>query len=102
LDFITGVDFAGSDLSEATWLTFKQRHCPIPEAIEAFSPAFVLEKQVQWTAFRKRLGQDYIPSEFEEIVTHLNDFLAPIVATLAANKKFNGKWSALGQSWKNS
>ncbi len=96
-----GFDFTGSDLAEAIRLTFKQRHCPIPETIEAFSPAFVLEKQVQWTAFRKRLGQDYIPSDFEEIVTHLNNFLTPIVATLATNKKFDGKWSAPGPSWKN-
>ncbi len=37
-------DFVGSDLAEAIRLTFKQRHCPIPETIEAFSPAFVSEK----------------------------------------------------------
>ena len=89
-------DFVGSDLAEAIRLTFKQRHCPIPESIEAFSPSFILEKQAQWTAFRKRLRQDYIPSEFEEIVAHLSDFLAPITATLAINEKFDGSWSAPG------
>jgi len=86
-----GFDFVGSDLAEAIRLTFKQRHCPIQESIEAFSTAFILEKQAQWTAFRKRLGQDYIPSEFEEIVTHLRNFLAPITAMLAINKKFDEK-----------
>ncbi len=96
-----GFDFAGSDLAEAIRLTFKQRHCLIPETIEAFTPSFILEKQSQWTAFRKRLGQDYIPSEFEEIVTHLSNFLAPITATLAINKKFDGKWLAPGP-WQHS
>ena len=99
-----GFDFVGSDLSEAIRLTFKQRHCPIPETIEAFSPSFVLEKQVQWTAFRKRLGQDHIPSEFEEIVAHLNEFLAPITTTLAlaTDNKFDNNWSAPGPWQKSS
>ncbi len=93
-----GFDFVGSVLSEAIRLTFKQRHSSIPETIEAFSASFVLEKQVQWTAFRKRIGQDYIPSEFEEIVAHLNEFLSPIATTLTltTDNKFDNNWSAPG------
>ncbi len=40
-------------------------------------------KQVQWTAFRKRLQQDHIPASFRDIVEAVEAFLAPLASSLA-------------------
>jgi len=68
-------EFDKETLAEAIELTFENRETEIPDEIVAFSEEFIQEKQVQWTAFRKRLGQEHIPEDFTEVVWAVRDFL---------------------------
>jgi hypothetical protein len=72
-------EFNAEDLAEAIRLTFKTRGTELPEVIDAFTDEFAQEKQVQWTAFRKRLGQDHVPELFKDVIRELNAFLISII-----------------------
>lgn len=61
-------------LKQAINLTFKERNTEIPNTVIAFTDEFCKAKQVQWTAFRKRLGQDFVPESFKEIVDVVHSF----------------------------
>jgi hypothetical protein len=83
-------DFNGKELSEAIRLTLEHRGTDIPEIITAFTKGFIEEKQVQWKAFHKRLAQDHVPIDFNDIVESVEAFLGPILN----GAKASGKWSA--------
>lgn len=89
-------DFDGAELTEAVRLTFERRGTALPEEIEAFTGPFISAKQTQWTAFRKRLGQDHVPAAFGEIVAQADRFLSPIVETLSSGTPRPTKWAASG------
>ena len=89
-------DFEGATLSEAIRLTFDHRGTALPRVIEAFSQAFIDAKQVQWSAFHKRLGQEHVPALFSEVVTAVNAFLGPIAAALISGTSIPSKWNATG------
>lgn len=64
--------FEGDKLAETVKkLTFENRGTKFPDKIAAFSGEFIKNKQGQWTAFRKKLGQTQVPSEFSE--NHISD-----------------------------
>jgi hypothetical protein len=88
--------FDGRTLSEAMRLTLKQRGTELPDKIVAFSQEFITSKQIQWNAFRKKLKQDHVPSEFNDIVMQVKEFLGPIAATIKSQKTSPSKWSAPG------
>ena len=89
-------DFDGADLAEAIRLTFDQRGTALPVEIEAFTAPFISAKQTQWTAFRKRLGQDHVPASFGDIVAQADRFISPIVVALSTGKPKPTKWTAPG------
>jgi len=89
-------DFDGTDLAEAVRLTFERRGTALPVEIDAFTEHFVEAKQTQWAAFRKRLGQDHVPTSFGEIVVQVDGFLPPIVASISSGKSKPTKWIAPG------
>jgi hypothetical protein len=89
-------DFDGAKLTEAIRLTFERRGTKLPLEIEAFAEPFIDEKQIQWTAFCKRLQQDQVPTSFGEIVISVDRFLSPIVSALFTNKPSPVKWIAPG------
>jgi len=91
-------EFYGSELSEAIRLTLKNRGTEIPDNITAFTGNFASSKQVQWTAFHKRLKQDHVPTVFSEIITGVKAFIQPITTTHLTGKQFSQKWSVSG-SW---
>ncbi|MGB3223591.1 MAG: nucleotidyl transferase AbiEii/AbiGii toxin family protein [Desulforhopalus sp.] len=92
-------NFSGVDLAEAIRLTFERRNNSIPATIEPFSEAFIKEKQIQWTAFLKKMQQSHVPSEFKKIVTHLNQFLTPVAQVSISDNPINKHWVAPGP-WK--
>jgi hypothetical protein len=59
-------DFDGVSLAEAIRMTFEQRGTVLPIEIKAFDKTFISSKQIQWSAFRKRLQQDHVPASFQE------------------------------------
>ncbi len=89
-------DFNGENLAEAIRLTFGRRKTALSIEIEAFTKPFMEAKQVQWTAFLKRLPQKQVPESFREIVTSLNVFLSPIVGTVTSGKPTPIHWNAPG------
>ena len=76
-------EFDTGRLADAIRLTFQKRGTEIPDDLDAFDRGFADAKQVQWVAFRRRLGQDHVPKSFHEIVSVVREFLAPVVVTIA-------------------
>ncbi len=91
-------DFDGKILSEAIRLTLEQRGTELPDSINivAFSHEFIIAKQVQWNAFRKKLKHDHVPAEFEIIVMQVKEFISPITSALIARKSPPSKWTVSG------
>lgn len=67
---------------EAIRLTFQRRGTAVPLMIEAFEQPFIDSKQVQWSAFCKRLRQDHVPESFKDVVSVIERFLAPLTTLL--------------------
>jgi len=55
-----------------------------------------LKNLKQWNAFRKKLNQDHVPAEFNDIVMKVKKFIGPIVSALTSRKPPPSKWSAPG------
>ena len=89
-------EFDGAVLAEAIRRTFARRAMEAPEEIVAFSEDFAVEKQVQWTAFRRRLQSDAVPVDFRDVVAAVKEFLAPVVAALSSDSRFALRWTAPG------
>lgn len=89
-------DFDGPRLTEAVRLTFERRETLIPSTIEAFDETFVEAKQVQWTAFWRRLQHDHVPASFHYIASAVEAFLAPLAATLSQGQPVPASWTAPG------
>ena len=92
-------DFDSASLAEAIRKTFTQRQADLPASVVALSKEFGQAKQSQWNAFRKRLGQDYVPVEFEDILSVLRTFLEPVIATLQSKDSPSLTWKA-GGPWR--
>jgi len=89
-------DFNGEELAEAIRLTFEHRGTELRGEMIPFQEDFITAKQVQWTAFVKRLPQANIPDNFEEIVIGLRSFLGPLVLALVSNRSIPARWVAPG------
>ena len=89
-------DFDGAVLTEAIRLTFERRGTMLPIEIKVFNKAFIDGKQVQWTAFWKRLQQDHVPDSFRDIVPAVEGFLGPIANALVNGKSKPTIWRAPG------
>lgn len=77
-------EFRMEHLMGAVEATFRKRGTDIPEN-NPFSDAFVDSKQLQWQAFRKRLGQDHVPEAFSEVVEAVVEFLGPVMDASVAD-----------------
>jgi len=86
-------EFDGADLAEAIRLTFENRETEIPVVITAFTDDFINIKRGQWAAFHKRLGQEYVPADFTEVVACVEAFLQPTASALLEDKQFSLQWS---------
>ena len=91
-------DFDGEKLTEAIRLTFEQRKRNIPEKVQSFEKSFIDAKQVQWTAFCKRLQQHHVPLSFQDIISTIEAFLAPIAFALSKGETKPKKWTS-SQGW---
>jgi hypothetical protein len=77
-------------------LTFNKRGTALPEIVEAFEQTFVSAKQVQWEAFWKRLQRENVPETFSDVVSGVEEFLAPLVPALAQGYSKAMRWTASG------
>lgn len=87
-------DFEGILLSEAIKRTFQQRGTNLSDDIVAFAESFATEKQAQWMAFRKRLRSNIIPPDFNEVVSTVKKFLAPVADSIRSGELLNDRWVA--------
>lgn len=92
--------FEGEKLSEAIRQTFLKRETELPSTADIFSIEFAEKKQIQWLAFYNRLGQDFVPKDFIEVVKFLNKFLCPLVQLLVRKDKVCLSWDCKGK-WVN-
>lgn len=86
-------DFDLSTLAQAIAATFRRRDTPLP-ARPVFTESFAAEKQEQWRAFLRRLG-DEVPAEpdFANVLGVLEDFLGNAVE-LSADGGTGMQWQA--------
>ncbi len=89
-------EFSEKNMAEAIRLTFERRETKIPDIVSAFSEEFVTMKQIQWTAFHRRLRQPHVPEDFADIVLAVRNFIEPIVVALSSGKATSGRWTASG------
>jgi hypothetical protein len=89
-------NFDGAKLAKAINMTFDTRGTALPTEADLFTESFIEAKQVQWTAFRKRLRQESVPGSFGEIAHAIEGFLSPIVAAFSSNQPHPGNWIAPG------
>jgi len=87
-------NFDGAKLAEAIRGTFERRGTALPAEIEIFTEPFIVAKQTQWAAFRKRLQQNHVPSSFREIMASVSSFLSPIITALNLEKATPKIWTA--------
>jgi len=90
--------FDGVMLADSIRLTFKQRGTELIPEIDAFSDAFIDQKQSYWNSFYKRLHQDHLPASFREIVKEVESFLTPVVSSILNETKTIETWNPAG-SW---
>jgi hypothetical protein len=72
-------EFRLKKLSEAVRLTFEQRGTKLEEPIDAFTEAFIMDRQTIWSAFLRRLKQEQIPEDFGDILAEIRAFMEPVI-----------------------
>jgi len=87
-------DFDGENLTTALRLTLSHRGTTVPTDIVAFSKEFIDAKQIQWTAFIKRLGQEHVPTNFSDIVSAVETFIQPVASAIASNSIPPSSWKS--------
>lgn len=86
-------DFSAGPMKQAILNTFSTRGTTLPDRLP-FNQHFIESKQKQWEAFRRRIDQEHIPSDFDEIARVLYTFLSPIIKTEETPE--TGYWQAPG------
>lgn len=96
----THFSFDGPTLAQAISKTFESRGTPLSLQPVAFSDAFAQdgEKQVQWEAFRRRLGIERVPARLQEAVQTIAAFLLPVTGALVTGQPFRQRWEP-GGGW---
>lgn len=93
--------FEGRVLAQAIRSTFQRRNTAIPVALPvALTARFGQdrEKQTLWQAFLARSRLETGHPDLAEIISHIAQFLAPLLAALAKHQDFNQHWSP-GTGW---
>lgn len=91
-------DFEGARLVTAVRKTFENRKTEIPAEPAVFRREFRTDqaKTAQWAAFLRRAKPAASPGSFADVVAALEDFLAPVLDSIAQDKPFRGRWRAPG------
>ena len=94
-------DFDGHILYEAIRQTLQRRGTPLVQTPIVFTDDFAGDKgkQTQWASFERRIcATQVIP--FENVLSRVKAFLAPIYASILLGDDFFGRWeSASSEKW---
>ncbi|MDD7986669.1 nucleotidyl transferase AbiEii/AbiGii toxin family protein [Lentisphaera marina] len=88
--------YEGSVLAEAISKTLQHRETEAEVELTAFTEAFTDAKQVQWTAFRRKLKQEDLPADIKDIISLIKQFIGPVLDALVKQKDFNATWPVKG------
>ena len=91
--------FDGSTLTRAIKATFKRRKTDIPKGIPmALTEEFANDhmKVVQWKAFVRKNGLEHEIPEFQNVISHLRDFLMPALKSASGLARTPQEWSIDG------
>jgi len=93
-------DFDGRVLYEAINQTIQRRGTPLSKTPTVFSESFqtLKDKQMQWNAFKRRIGTK-IDASFGSIVLLIKIFLLPIYECVLGDKEFFGQWDKDALEW---
>jgi hypothetical protein len=91
-------DFDGTRLAEAVAKTFSNRRTTLQTRPLALTTTFAREdtKQRQWVAFLRRGHPPSVPTAFEQVVSDIGAFLAPVSEAIVGEKPFDQTWTAPG------
>lgn len=93
-------DFHGDILQRAINETFNRRKTVLTQTPIIFLDNFpdLKEKQLQWTAFKKRINFDS-DINFFDVLAKIKIFLFPIYDCIINQKRFNNYWNHEFQNW---
>ena len=89
-------NYDGAVLTEAVSKTLEHRKTEPSTDLVAFTDAFAEAKQVQWSAFKRKLKQDELSSDFKEIITIIKQFIEPVLNALVNQKDIGCNWPSGG------
>jgi len=94
----TNFDFNGETLAAAIAATFEARKTAVPSEVAAFGSEFgdSIEKQAQWTSFRRKSRLEEAPESLGEVTRRIAGFLTPLVRSLATGASFQLNWRPPG------
>ena len=97
--FAKHLDFSADSPLKAIDATFNKRDTPVPgEEFEARTAHFAAGHRVQWNAFSRKMGENYLSDAFDKIIEDLKVFVIPALRSLARGEKLAQHWKA-GSGW---
>lgn len=92
--------FEGSMLGDAIAATFQHRETPIEALPIGLSEEFASDpaRQKQWAAFLRRSRFQTAPSELNDIIAAVREFVHPPLSAVASGSRFTSFWQP-GGSW---
>lgn len=88
-------EIRGEVLIDAIVATFTTRKSTIPSVPPtALTKRFAIEKQQSWMHFLRNNVNGNVSGlhDFEEVTEEINDFLLPLLQSIAEDREFNAKW----------
>jgi predicted nucleotidyltransferase component of viral defense system len=95
------IEFDGAVIQKAIEQTFERRRTDIPaKKPVVFKELFYADenKGIQWRAFRKKIEQTELSSDFQTVVEVVENFLWPPTESIIREEKFTYKWKP-GKGW---
>jgi len=91
----TTAEFRGEDLQDAISATFARRGTAVVLEPVAFSEEFGGDpaKQMQWSAFARRIRPGPAPTNLREVIIPIREFLKPVCECMDSDKTLKAMWS---------
>lgn len=96
------LEFEGDVIQKAIEQTFKKRRTELPlEKPVVFKELFYADENIaiQWKAFKKKIEQEYLPSDLRTVIEQAEKFLWPPTLSIIQDENFTKKW-APNEGWK--
>jgi len=98
----SNLEFDGAILQQAIEQTFERRRTDLPaEKPVVFKELFYADKNkvTQWRAFKKKIEQEDLPSDFRTVIEEVEKFIWPPTEGLIQGEYFAKRWEP-NEGWK--